>query len=80
MKTAQAIDLFPRDSRIAAGAFWIREAVPAPAAAENESRGLAGGKDWPSGLIPLSGLSISKAQKHFSTRFYGLPLAGKILK
>jgi len=29
MKTAPAIDLFPRrDSRIAAGAFWIRKAVP----------------------------------------------------
>jgi hypothetical protein len=31
-------------------------------------------------FIPLSGPSISKAQKHFITRFYGLPLARKILK
>jgi hypothetical protein len=34
----------------------------------------------PSGLIPLSGLSISKAQKHFDTSFYGFPFAGKQFK
>jgi len=33
-----------------------------------------------SGLIPLSGLSISKAQKHFDTSFYGFPFAGKQFK
>jgi hypothetical protein len=31
-------------------------------------------------INPLSGLSMSKAHKHFNTRFYGRPLAGKILK
>jgi hypothetical protein len=33
------------DSRISAGAFWLGRLSQTPATAENESRGLAGGKD-----------------------------------
>jgi len=62
---------------------WGRGPVSAPCRLSTWRTGWGHGGAWGaflSRLIPLSGLSNSKAQKHFSTRFYGLPLAGKILK